>query len=229
MSELMVLRLHPSDDVVIAICALAAGTFLPTENVLVSGSIPPGHKLAVRQKAPGEPIRRYDQVIGFASRPISSGEHVHVHNLEVQQFSREYAVGTAVKKIDYPRVHIYGYTRIRSGIGHGVGCRWSKHCVLYDGARFSVRLRSSAVAKIGYKQCYMEAPARGYGYQLWGHLGRRGNCRRNRSTDICANIEDGFRRKDEIRVARSKRIRAVVCGGSHVAHPNYADRTEVPN
>ena len=36
----------------------------------------------MRAIAQGEPVRRYNQIIGFASKPIAAGEHVHTHNLE---------------------------------------------------------------------------------------------------------------------------------------------------
>ena len=43
-----VLRLHANDDVVIARRQLVSGVRLPTENVTVSGLIPPGHKVATK-------------------------------------------------------------------------------------------------------------------------------------------------------------------------------------
>ena len=63
-----VLRLHPNDDVVIARRQLVSGTQLAEENVSVSGLVPPGHKLAVRAVRKGAPVRRYNQIIGFATR-----------------------------------------------------------------------------------------------------------------------------------------------------------------
>ena len=63
------IRLHPNDDVLIARSQLVGGT--PVENVTTRGLIPPGHKVAVRDIAPGQPVRRYNQIIGFASRPIA--------------------------------------------------------------------------------------------------------------------------------------------------------------
>ena len=72
------IRLHPNDDVVIARNQLMSGSTV--ENIAVRGLIPPGHKIATRAIATGEPVRRYNQIIGFASQPISPGEHIHVHN-----------------------------------------------------------------------------------------------------------------------------------------------------
>ena len=72
------IRLHPQDDVLIARQQLVGGTSV--ENILVKGLIPAGHKVAIRDIATGQPIRRYNQIIGFASKPIQAGEHIHVHN-----------------------------------------------------------------------------------------------------------------------------------------------------
>lgn len=40
-----------------------------------------GHKFAVVAINEGEDILKYGEVIGEATRDISAGEHVHVHNL----------------------------------------------------------------------------------------------------------------------------------------------------
>jgi hypothetical protein len=61
------------------------------EGVRVAGLVPPGHKLAVRDIAAGEPVRRYGQIIGFASQAIRCGAHVHVHNLAMGSFDRDAA------------------------------------------------------------------------------------------------------------------------------------------
>jgi len=39
------------------------------------------HKIAVRDIAAGERIYKYGAIIGEATRPIATGEHVHVHNI----------------------------------------------------------------------------------------------------------------------------------------------------
>jgi altronate hydrolase len=93
------IRLHPQDDVLIARTQLVGGA--TAENVVVKGLVPAGHKVAARAIAAGEPVRRYNQIIGFASKPIAPGEHVHTHNLwmgpEGGAFEREYAFGADVK------------------------------------------------------------------------------------------------------------------------------------
>src|SRR4029450_3971009 len=93
----LTIRLNPNDDVVIARTQLVGGTLLTEENVTVSGLVPPGHKVATRAVRAGSPIRRYNQIIGFASRDIAPGEHVHLHNLAMGAFERDYAYGADVK------------------------------------------------------------------------------------------------------------------------------------
>jgi altronate hydrolase len=97
----LTIRLHPNDDVVIARVEVPAGTLIPKENVRAGAAIPAGHKLAVRAVAQGSPVRRYDQIIGFASRPIQPGDHVHVHNLAMGEFERDYAFCADVKETKY--------------------------------------------------------------------------------------------------------------------------------
>ena len=93
------IRLHPQDDVLIARTQLVGGT--QAEDITIKGLIPPGHKVATRAIATGEPVRRYNQIIGFASKPIAAGEHVHTHNLDMGtnkgDFERDYAFGADVK------------------------------------------------------------------------------------------------------------------------------------
>ncbi|HET9024355.1 MAG TPA: altronate dehydratase family protein [Burkholderiaceae bacterium] len=91
----LVLRLSPADDVVIARRQLVSGTLIKSEGITVIGLVPPGHKVATRAIAAGQPVRRYNQIIGFATREIRPGEHVHLHNLGIGEehgaFARDYA------------------------------------------------------------------------------------------------------------------------------------------
>jgi altronate hydrolase len=97
----LAIRLHPDDDVVIARVEIPAGTTIPRENLRAEAMIPAGHKLATRAVEAGKPVRRYNQIIGFATKPIHPGEHVHVHNLAMGDFERDYAFCTGVKPVDY--------------------------------------------------------------------------------------------------------------------------------
>jgi altronate dehydratase small subunit len=53
-----------------------------TESITLHDDIPANHKFAARSIAAGEPIVKYGLNIGRASRDISQGCYVHVHNIE---------------------------------------------------------------------------------------------------------------------------------------------------
>lgn len=99
--EALTVRLHAADNVVTAKAAIAAGAALAGERVAAAAEIPIGHKVATAPIAAGEPVRKYDQIIGFASRPIAAGDHVHTHNVEVKAFARDYAYGSEARPTDF--------------------------------------------------------------------------------------------------------------------------------
>lgn len=93
------IRLHPHDDVVVARVSIAKGTTLTSENIVTIDEIPAGHKVAVRAIAQGEAVKRYGQIIGFATAPILAGAHVHTHNLAIGDFARDYAFGADAEPV----------------------------------------------------------------------------------------------------------------------------------
>ena len=101
MTDALVIRIHPADDVVIARRQLVGGTRIESEGMTVAGLVPPGHKLATRAIAAGAPVRRYDQVIGTAKVAITAGQHVHTHNLEFASFARDYAAASGARPTEY--------------------------------------------------------------------------------------------------------------------------------
>ena len=70
MSQPLYIRLHASDDVLIAAKQLVPGTAIAAENVTVRDMIPPGHKIAAHDLKAGDAVRRYNQIIGFAKSDI---------------------------------------------------------------------------------------------------------------------------------------------------------------
>ncbi|NNG62829.1 altronate dehydratase, partial [Pseudomonas fragi] len=94
-----VIRLNPLDDVLIARQPIPQGLVLEAEGLVALNPIPSGHKIATRTIEPGQPLRRYGQIIGFASQRIKAGEHVHVHNLVMGDFSRDYAFGVDARGV----------------------------------------------------------------------------------------------------------------------------------
>ena len=67
--------LNPADDVAIAKKEILAGTVLEDAGgrIEVRQDIRPGHKVARHARATGEEVRRYGQVIGFATADIAVG------------------------------------------------------------------------------------------------------------------------------------------------------------
>ncbi|HVY17509.1 MAG TPA: altronate dehydratase family protein [Rhodopila sp.] len=112
MAQPPVIRLHPDDNVVIARATLLPGASIG-ENLAATQRIPAGHKVAVRPIQTHEPVRRYGQIIGFASAPIATGEHVHTQNCEMGDFAKDYAYGHDAKPTDFitPQATFQGIRR----------------------------------------------------------------------------------------------------------------------
>jgi altronate hydrolase len=91
-------HLRPQDNIAVARKPIPAGTELLVEGstVKLPAAIKMGHKFAVRPVKEGDAISKYGQVIGFAGRAIGPGEHVHVHNMKLGSFERDYAYATQV-------------------------------------------------------------------------------------------------------------------------------------
>ena len=85
------LRLNANDNVIIARVDLQPGALLPDDAITCQERIPAGHKLATEAISPDDPVRKYGQIIGFATSPIKPGEHVHTHNMSLKEFDRDYA------------------------------------------------------------------------------------------------------------------------------------------
>jgi len=69
----LTIRLNAADDVVIARVGIADGTTLAKEGgIRVTAKIPAGHKIAARAIKAGSAVRRYNQIIGFATSDIAS-------------------------------------------------------------------------------------------------------------------------------------------------------------
>ena len=77
------LQLHPNDNVAVAREPISANTAV--DGLLVTAEIPSGHKVALKAITTGEPVIKYGQHIGIATQPIGPGQHVHTHNLSIQE------------------------------------------------------------------------------------------------------------------------------------------------
>jgi altronate hydrolase len=85
------------DNVATALQALAPGQRLDLgeSTLIVEEPIAPGHKIALRRIAAGEPVIKYGSPIGTASRDIPAGSHVHTHNVASSRGRGDLGVQTA--------------------------------------------------------------------------------------------------------------------------------------
>lgn len=87
MSKPKAIVMKAIDNVATATEEIAAGTNITVNvdgnmvNIHVTEKIPFGHKVAIKNIAVDEKIIKYGEAIGAATKPISPGQHTHVHNL----------------------------------------------------------------------------------------------------------------------------------------------------
>lgn len=75
-------RIHPDDNVAVAVVALAAGA--EAAGVVLAEDVGAGHKIALRPLRPGDPVIKYGFVIGEATEPVAAGGWLHSHNLRTR-------------------------------------------------------------------------------------------------------------------------------------------------
>lgn len=86
-------HLRPDDNVAVAARNIPAGMELngAVDHFTAATLVKLGHKIALRPIKKGEAVKKYGQIIGFASKDIAPGDHVHVHNVSADIFERDYA------------------------------------------------------------------------------------------------------------------------------------------
>ena len=89
----LTIRLHNSDNVVVARVDIPAGTQIAEEQFTTRDPIAFGHKVAAAGIKEGAAVKKYGQIIGFAAKDIRPGEHVHTQNITMKAFDRDYAIG----------------------------------------------------------------------------------------------------------------------------------------
>jgi altronate hydrolase len=111
------LRLHPTDNVVVAVAGLSPGDIV--DDVKIIRRIPPGHKAAVRAIAKDMPALKFGQIIGFATQDIAAGDWVHEHNIAFHSVDRdyEYATGANPPPAIAAPATFQGYRRANGKVG----------------------------------------------------------------------------------------------------------------
>ena len=113
------LRIHPLDNVAVALRAVSAGTVF--ESVTANTDIPQGHKMALVSRNAHDQIIKYGCSIGHATTPISAGDWIHTHNMATNlEGEKAYTYSPA---ISFPQPAVPGTFRgFRRGDGK-VGIR----------------------------------------------------------------------------------------------------------
>ena len=96
-----IIRLHPNDNIVVARVDVAIGTPVPSENMSIRSQVPAGYKIAAKKITAGQPILKYNVIVGFANTDIEPGVMVHSHNTEFREFDRDYAYASEYKATQF--------------------------------------------------------------------------------------------------------------------------------
>ncbi|HTV68548.1 MAG TPA: altronate dehydratase family protein [Rhizobiaceae bacterium] len=131
------LRLSGDDNV------LVAGEKIEKDVTIAPGlatrqRIPFGHKVATKAIEAGQPIVKFGQIIGFASKPIEAGAWVHTDNCDMGPehgaFERDYQFAAAAPKTEFvpeaERATFEGYRRGngKTGTRNYLGILTSVNC-----------------------------------------------------------------------------------------------------
>ncbi|MFM7131757.1 MAG: UxaA family hydrolase [bacterium] len=148
-----VVVLGRNDNVAVAARPLPKGFILEhpalAAPVEVRQVITLGHKVATRPIAKGEPVLKYGQIIGFASKEIAPGDWVHVHNISADAFERDYAFATAVPPapVAARQRTFQGYLRPdgRVGTRNTIAVISTVNCSASTSRMIAERVRSSGI------------------------------------------------------------------------------------
>ena len=145
------IRLHPNDNVVVAVDTLVPGTRV--EGIIAGSRIPRGHKVACAVIEKGAPVLKFGQVIGRASARIEPGDWVHQHNLEMAELRHE-AGDSGAGQANAPlpleqRAVFHGFKRDsgRSGTRNYIGILTSVNC-----SASVARFMAEAVEPVGHSR-----------------------------------------------------------------------------
>lgn len=78
------LVINEDDIVAVALADIGAGDEIELSDgrlLRAASDIPYGHKVALADLSPGDPVVKYGEAIGRATGKIGAGEWVHTHNM----------------------------------------------------------------------------------------------------------------------------------------------------
>jgi altronate hydrolase len=122
MESPLAVRIHPDDNVAVAVGPLHEGTEVAVDGVRVTlaEDIPAGHKLALADLSEGDAVRKYGFVIGEATAAVAAGAWVHSHNLRTRlsgtlDYRYQPAPRSGTRSIEIPTFQ--GYRRANGRVG----------------------------------------------------------------------------------------------------------------
>ncbi len=127
-------KLGDQDNVAVILADISKGDTAEPVAITAREPIQRGHKMAVAAIKEGEAVVKYGQIIGFASSHIAPGEHVHVHNVTMGEFDRDYAFGQGARETEMvaapQRATFQGFRREdgRVGTRNYIGIVTSVNC-----------------------------------------------------------------------------------------------------
>ncbi len=115
------IKIHPLDQVAVALTSLSAGTSIEIDGakVLLLNDIPQGHKFALVPISEGEQIIKYGSPIGIAKEFIPQGAWIHTHNMKTglgELLNYQYHKQTSSLKPSADRF-FQGYRRTNGKVG----------------------------------------------------------------------------------------------------------------
>jgi altronate hydrolase len=133
MSHARTLRLHATDNLLVALETIDPGTPLG-EGIVAANRVPRGHKISAGPIARGEAIVKFGQIIGFATADIAAGTWLHEQNVAMKDFSRDYAFGQDYRATEMvplaARATFEGFRRANGKVGtrNYIGILTSVNC-----------------------------------------------------------------------------------------------------
>ena len=106
------IKINENDNVVVALVPLAKG-FELSDGTVLNEDVDLGHKIALRDIQRGEAVIKYGNLIGYATKDIRRGDHVHIHNIRTSLDDNSAYTYTPVCQTDrkLPEETFYGYLR----------------------------------------------------------------------------------------------------------------------
>jgi arabinonate dehydratase len=132
MTEPRSIRLSPDDNIVVAVDQIRPG--VAAAGVTARERIPRGHKMAIAKIAKDQPVRKFGQIIGFASKEVAPGDWLHEHNVVMHDFARDYRFAEDAKNDEVLppelRATFEGYQRAngKTGTRNYIGILTSVNC-----------------------------------------------------------------------------------------------------